>query len=175
MGRLADIYGGKRLFVIGIGWLVIWSIIAGVSHNELLLVLSRAISGLGPAAFLPSSVMLLGSVYRPGPRKNLVSSPCEPTLFWSGPGCSFEPALDTAADPIHDKFELMRELRRFSHCTVHARLSASSSVYSSLASLHNCSAGDGTSSSVQGSPPRRFSWLGPACRAPVRRETSSRD
>lgn len=74
MGRLSDMYGGKRMFVIGIGWLVIWSIIAGISHSELLIVFARGLQGLGPAAFLPSSVMLLGSVYRPGPRKNLVGS-----------------------------------------------------------------------------------------------------
>lgn len=30
--------------------------------------------GLGPAAFLPSGLMLIGSTYRPGPRKNLVFS-----------------------------------------------------------------------------------------------------
>ena len=34
----------------------------------------RALQGLGPAAFLPSGVMLIGSTYRPGPRKNLVFS-----------------------------------------------------------------------------------------------------
>ena len=34
----------------------------------------RALQGLGAAAFLPSGVMLLGSIYRPGPRKNLVFS-----------------------------------------------------------------------------------------------------
>jgi MFS family permease len=67
-------YGGKRMFVIGVGWLVICSILAGVSQGELMLDFARALQGLGPAAFLPSSVMLLGSVYRPGPRKNLVST-----------------------------------------------------------------------------------------------------
>jgi MFS family permease len=73
MGRLSDMYGGKRLFVIGVGWLVIWSIVGGVAQTELMLDFARALQGLGPAAFLPSSVMLLGTVYRPGPRKNLVS------------------------------------------------------------------------------------------------------
>ena len=34
----------------------------------------RALQGLGCAAFLPSGVMLMGSIYRPGPRKNLVFS-----------------------------------------------------------------------------------------------------
>lgn len=73
MGRLSDMYGGKRLFVLGVGWLVIFSILGGIARTELMLVFARALQGLGPAAFLPSSVMLLGSVYRPGPRKNLVS------------------------------------------------------------------------------------------------------
>ena len=36
--------------------------------------LCRALQGLGPSAFLPSGVMLMGSIYRPGPRKNLVFS-----------------------------------------------------------------------------------------------------
>jgi MFS family permease len=32
------------------------------------------LQGFGPAAFLPSGIMVLGSIYRPGPRKNLVFS-----------------------------------------------------------------------------------------------------
>ncbi len=74
MGRLSDMYGGKLLFVIGVGWLGIWSVVAGLSQGKMMIIIGRALQGLGPAAFLPSSVMLLGSVYRPGPRKNLVSS-----------------------------------------------------------------------------------------------------
>jgi MFS family permease len=39
-----------------------------------MLIVCRALQGFGPAAFLPSGIMLLGSIYRPGPRKNLVFS-----------------------------------------------------------------------------------------------------
>src|SRR5690349_20155417 len=39
-----------------------------------MLIVTRALGGLGPAAFLPTSIMLLGKTYRPGPRKNLVFS-----------------------------------------------------------------------------------------------------
>lgn len=73
-GRLADMYGGFPLYVGGMVWLAIWSIIAGFSQNALMLDFCRALQGLGPAAFLPSSMMILGSIYRPGPRKNLVFS-----------------------------------------------------------------------------------------------------
>lgn len=73
-GRLADMYGGYPVYLFGLGWLFIWSLIAGFSQNELMMDFCRGLGGLGPAAYLPSSLMLLGSVYRPGPRKNLVFS-----------------------------------------------------------------------------------------------------
>ncbi|GME22039.1 Efflux pump antibiotic resistance protein [Neofusicoccum parvum] len=73
-GRLADIYGGRILFICGLVWFTAWCLIAGFSQNYVMLILSRALAGLGPAAFLPSGIMLLGTVYRPGPRKNLVFS-----------------------------------------------------------------------------------------------------
>ncbi|KAM0795489.1 major facilitator superfamily domain-containing protein [Usnea florida] len=58
-GRLGDMWGGYPVFLWGLVWLLIWSVIAGSQ-------------GLGAAAFLPTGVMLMGSIYRPGPRKNLV-------------------------------------------------------------------------------------------------------
>ncbi|KAF5986238.1 major facilitator family transporter protein [Fusarium bulbicola] len=71
-GRLGDMWGGYPVFIWGLVWLLIWSVIAGFSMNPLMLDLCRALQGLGAAAFLPTGVMLMGSLYRPGPRKNLV-------------------------------------------------------------------------------------------------------
>lgn len=71
-GRVADMYGGFPVYVAGTAWLGIWSAIAGASQSSTMLNICRALQGLGPAAVLPSSLMLLGSIYRPGPRKNLV-------------------------------------------------------------------------------------------------------
>lgn len=73
-GRLADIFGGYIVFNVGLAWFLLWSIIAGFSQNYIMLIFCRALQGFGPAAFLPSGIMLLGSIYRPGPRKNLVFS-----------------------------------------------------------------------------------------------------
>lgn len=73
-GRLADMFGGYIVFCIGLAWFLIWSVIAGFSQNYIMLIVCRALQGFGPAAFLPSGIMLLGSIYRPGPRKNLVFS-----------------------------------------------------------------------------------------------------
>lgn len=71
-GRLGDMWGGCPVFMSGLAWLLVWSIIAGFSINPLMLDFCRAFQGLGAAAFLPTGVMLMGSLYRPGPRKNLV-------------------------------------------------------------------------------------------------------
>jgi MFS family permease len=71
-GRLGDMYGGYPIFLGGLAWLLIWSIIAGFSVNPVMLNICRALQGFGPAASLPTGVMLMGSLYRPGPRKNLV-------------------------------------------------------------------------------------------------------
>ncbi|KAI9843358.1 MAG: hypothetical protein M1837_006484 [Sclerophora amabilis] len=73
-GRLADMYGGYPVFLFGLVWLMIWSVVAGFSQNEIMLDVCRAMQGLGPAASLPSAMMLMGSIYRPGPRKNLIFS-----------------------------------------------------------------------------------------------------
>jgi MFS family permease len=73
-GRLTDKYGGFRIYVIGFGWLTICSVVAGFSSNLVMLTISRACMGFGTGAFLPSGTMLLGNIYRPGPRKNIVFS-----------------------------------------------------------------------------------------------------
>jgi MFS family permease len=86
-GRAADMFGGYPVYVAGMIWLTAWSLIAGFSANEIMLNFCRALQGLGPAAFLPSSVMVLGSIYRPGPRKNLIFSiygACAPMGFFVG-------------------------------------------------------------------------------------------
>lgn len=70
--RLCDIYGYRRVFLFGQSWMVLWSLIGGFSTSGLVLIVCRAMQGVGPAAFVPAGVGLLGSVYRPGPRKNFV-------------------------------------------------------------------------------------------------------
>ncbi|TVY34091.1 Drug resistance protein [Lachnellula occidentalis] len=86
-GRVADMKGGYPVYVAGLAWLTLWSLIAGFAVNDIMLNFCRALQGLGPAAFLPSSIMILGSTYRPGPRKNLIFSiygSCAATGFFIG-------------------------------------------------------------------------------------------
>lgn len=72
MGRLGDKHGGYLLFNAGLLWFLVWCLVAGFSKNYMMLIMCRALQGLGCAAYLPGGVMLLGKIYRPGPRKNLI-------------------------------------------------------------------------------------------------------
>lgn len=72
LGRLADMYGGYFVFNGGMLWYFVWSLAAGFTNDYIAFILCRAMQGFGAAAILPTGIMLLGRVYRPGPRKNFV-------------------------------------------------------------------------------------------------------
>lgn len=67
-------YGGYVVYNGGAIWLTVSSILCGASQSSLMLIICRALQGLALGALLPSGLMILGSTYRPGPRKNLVFS-----------------------------------------------------------------------------------------------------
>lgn len=76
-GRLGDMFGHKKLFVIGWFWFSLWSLISGFtvySHSQIFLDICRALQGIGPAILLPSSLAILGQAYPPGRRKEMVFS-----------------------------------------------------------------------------------------------------
>ncbi|KAI0399461.1 major facilitator superfamily-domain-containing protein [Xylaria palmicola] len=72
--RLCDLYGGRYVFLGGHAWSFVWSLAAGFSPSPHVLIVCRAMQGVGFSAFLPAGLALLGHAYRPGPRKNLVYS-----------------------------------------------------------------------------------------------------
>lgn len=75
-GRMGDVFGWKRMFVIGFAWFSVWSIVAGLAvySNHVLFIFARVLQGIGPAITLPNGLALLGSTYNPGPRKDMVST-----------------------------------------------------------------------------------------------------
>ena len=72
-GRLGDEFGNKRIFIIGMAWYSLWSLMAGLSaySSHVLFVFSRVFQGMGPALTLPNGLAILGQSYSPGPRKNM--------------------------------------------------------------------------------------------------------
>lgn len=73
-GRFGDVFGYKRMFMIGFAWFGLWSMIAGLAvySNHVLFVFARVFTGIGPAICLPNGLAILGATYAPGPRKNMV-------------------------------------------------------------------------------------------------------
>lgn len=73
-GRFGDVYGYKKMLIIGFLWFSLWSMIAGLAvySNHVLFNFARAFQGMGPAICLPNALAILGSVYPPGPRKAMV-------------------------------------------------------------------------------------------------------
>lgn len=72
-GRLGDIYGHKRLFLLGFLWLAVWSLIAGFSvySSFTLLAVCRGFQGIGGALCTPNALALVGRTYD-GDKRNMV-------------------------------------------------------------------------------------------------------
>jgi len=62
-GALADRFGGKRLYLLGLFLFVLASLLCGVAPDGGMLVAARLLQGLGAACFMPSSLSLLTHVY----------------------------------------------------------------------------------------------------------------
>lgn len=72
-GRLGDLFGWKRMLVIGYSWTALWSVVLGLSwySNHVLFVFARVFQGIGPSICMPNGLALLGAIYTPGKRKNM--------------------------------------------------------------------------------------------------------
>ena len=62
-GRLADRFGRKRLFIIGVVVFVLASILVASSNDSISLIAARALQGIGGAMILPSSLSVINAVF----------------------------------------------------------------------------------------------------------------
>src|SRR5579884_976449 len=67
-GRLADIYGRKRVFFTGAGVFLAGTTLCGFAASMPVLILCRAIQGLGGGAVQPIAATILGDIYAPAER-----------------------------------------------------------------------------------------------------------
>jgi EmrB/QacA subfamily drug resistance transporter len=67
-GRLADVFGRRRLFVAGIVIFTGASLMAGLAGSEEVLILARVLQGIGAAASIPSTLAIISSTF-PDPRE----------------------------------------------------------------------------------------------------------
>jgi EmrB/QacA subfamily drug resistance transporter len=68
IGKMADIYGRKKVFIYGIWTFTISSFLTAVSPNSAVLIISRAIQGIGSAMVFSTSLAILTSVFPPQER-----------------------------------------------------------------------------------------------------------
>jgi EmrB/QacA subfamily drug resistance transporter len=63
-GSLADMYGRRRLYLIGLGLFTVASLLCGVATDTLFLQLSRGLQGIGGAIMFAVSLALLADAFR---------------------------------------------------------------------------------------------------------------
>jgi MFS family permease len=62
-GKLADLFGRKPIFLIGVGLFLLGSMLSGLSQSMVQLIIFRAIQGLGAGAVLPITMTIIGDLF----------------------------------------------------------------------------------------------------------------
>jgi len=70
-GRLADVFGRRRLFIAGIAVFTISSALCGLAWSGESLVVFRGLQGIGGALFAPAGLSLLMRIFNEGRERNL--------------------------------------------------------------------------------------------------------
>ncbi len=66
-GRAGDLYGRKRMFLVGLGLFTLASLAGGLAQEGWQLLLARAVQGLGAAVLAPSTLTIVTSAVPEGP------------------------------------------------------------------------------------------------------------
>ena len=69
-GRLADLYGRRLIFIVGVLVFALASLIGGFAQNEIMLLSARAFQGLGAAMASPAALALITTTFPAGKERN---------------------------------------------------------------------------------------------------------
>jgi EmrB/QacA subfamily drug resistance transporter len=78
-GSLGDRFGRRRVFLIGVIWFAVASAVCGVAPDIAVLVVARAVQGIGGALLTPGSLAIIQSTFSPDDRPRAIGA-------WSGLG-----------------------------------------------------------------------------------------
>ncbi|AXG79284.1 DHA2 family efflux MFS transporter permease subunit [Streptomyces paludis] len=78
-GALGDRYGRRRVFVVGVVWFAAGSLLCGVAPGAAVLIVARAVQGVGGALLVPGSLAIIQASFHPDDRARAVG-------LWSGLG-----------------------------------------------------------------------------------------
>jgi EmrB/QacA subfamily drug resistance transporter len=69
-GRIADLVGRRRAFIVGLGVFSLASLAGGLAQSEAWLIGARALQGVGAALLAPAALSLVTSIFREGAERN---------------------------------------------------------------------------------------------------------
>lgn len=78
-GSLGDRYGRRNVFVLGVIWFALGSLLCGVAPSAGVLITARALQGIGGALLTPGSLAIIQASFHPDDRSRAVG-------MWSGLG-----------------------------------------------------------------------------------------
>ncbi|MBL7257386.1 DHA2 family efflux MFS transporter permease subunit [Paractinoplanes lichenicola] len=78
-GSLGDRYGRKRVFMLGIGWFAVASLLCGIAPNIEMLIAARVLQGIGGALLTPGALAILEASFAAEDRSKAIGA-------WSGLG-----------------------------------------------------------------------------------------
>ena len=76
-GALGDKYGRKRIFVFGVVWFAVASVLCGIAPDSPFLIAARAVQGIGAALLTPGSLAIIEASFAPEDRGRAIGA-------WSG-------------------------------------------------------------------------------------------
>ena len=88
-GRLADAFGRRRLFLVGLAVFTASSLLAGFADGAAMLIVARALQGIGAAAVTPTTLAIISATFTDPRERNAAVG------IWGGVG-----ALALAVGPV---------------------------------------------------------------------------
>ncbi|OXR42342.1 Antiseptic resistance protein [Nocardia cerradoensis] len=81
-GRAADLLGRRRMFLLALCLYGISSLAGGLAGSPVVIIVARAVQGIGGALLLPSTLALINTLFPEGPKRNRALA------VWGGAGAS---------------------------------------------------------------------------------------
>ena len=69
-GRTGDLFGKRRMFMIGIAIFAVSSLLGGLAQNDIWLIITRGLQGAGGAIAAPTALSLIATNFAEGPERN---------------------------------------------------------------------------------------------------------
>jgi MFS family permease len=69
-GRAADLFGRRRMFILGLTLYAISSVLGGLAGSSFAMIAARGIQGVGGAVLFPATISLINTLFDEGPDRN---------------------------------------------------------------------------------------------------------